>query len=228
MSVNFVSIIAKPKITITTNPFLVSSPLLFFSNKTKMKPSILTAFSSMSYDKELAAAKKAASLAARLCQARSLSLPLPVFLCLCTPRGYVVLKLGLFGFFVLCCSLLKDCVGWFRSVRSLFEHDPDAEFVVWVMPSFWKFWNPCIFSFLCGLYLLLLCGGFGGYKVLYLEHDPESWLCFYSCGEFGFYFLVKTLFLVIIFILFREILDGWLKGGKREEMETVEWKACYS
>jgi hypothetical protein len=42
--------------------------------------------------------------------------------------------------------LLKDCVGWFCSVRSLFEHDPDAEFVVWVMPSFWKFWNPC-FSF---------------------------------------------------------------------------------
>uniref|UniRef100_A0A6M2ETJ8 3'(2'),5'-bisphosphate nucleotidase n=1 Tax=Populus davidiana TaxID=266767 RepID=A0A6M2ETJ8_9ROSI len=68
MSINFVSIIAKPKITITTNPFLVSSPLLFFSNKTKTKPSILTAFSSMSYDKELAAAKKAASLAARLCQ----------------------------------------------------------------------------------------------------------------------------------------------------------------
>lgn len=145
MSINFVSIIAKPKITITTNPFLVSSPLLFFSNKTKTKPSILTAFSSMSYDKELAAAKKAASLAARLCQARSLSLPLPAFLCLCTPRGYVVLRLGLFGFFVLCFSLLKDCVGWFCSVRSLFEHDPDAEFVVWVMPSFWKFWNPCIF-----------------------------------------------------------------------------------
>ncbi|KAJ6996385.1 hypothetical protein NC653_013097 [Populus alba x Populus x berolinensis] len=92
MSINFLSIIAKPKITLTTNPFLVSSPLLFFSNKTKTKPSILTAFSSMSYDKELAAAKKAASLAARLCQARSLSLPLPVFLCLCTPRGYKVQK----------------------------------------------------------------------------------------------------------------------------------------
>ncbi|KAG6773450.1 hypothetical protein POTOM_020728 [Populus tomentosa] len=118
MSINFVSIIAKPKINITTNPFLVSSPLLFFSNKTKTKPSILTAFSSMSYDKELAAAKKAASLAARLCQARSLSLPLPVFLCLCTPRGYVVLRLGLFGFFVLCFSLLKDCVGWFWSLIS--------------------------------------------------------------------------------------------------------------
>jgi 3'(2'), 5'-bisphosphate nucleotidase/inositol polyphosphate 1-phosphatase len=87
---NLVSIIAKPEITITKNPFLVSSPLLFFSNKTKSKTSIPRVLSSsMSYNKELAAAKKAVSLAARLCQVKSLSLPLPVFL---------FRKLGLFGF----------------------------------------------------------------------------------------------------------------------------------
>ncbi|KAG5245069.1 SAL1 phosphatase [Salix suchowensis] len=63
MSIYFVGFIAKPKITITKNSFLLS-----FSNITKTKPSILTTFCSMSYDKELAAAKKAASLAARLCQ----------------------------------------------------------------------------------------------------------------------------------------------------------------
>ncbi|KAH8502662.1 hypothetical protein H0E87_014097 [Populus deltoides] len=66
---NLVSIIAKPEITITKNPYLVSSPLLFFSNKTKSETSIpRVLFSSMSYNKELAAAKKAVSLAARLCQ----------------------------------------------------------------------------------------------------------------------------------------------------------------
>jgi hypothetical protein len=102
----------------------------------------------MSYDKELAAAKKAASLAARLCQARSLSLPLPAFLCLCTPRGYVVLRLGLFGFFVLCFSLLKDCVGWFvwdlylsmtQMLNLLFEWCPHFEnFEIHVF--FFSFW----------------------------------------------------------------------------------------
>uniref|UniRef100_A0A6N2KUG9 3'(2'),5'-bisphosphate nucleotidase n=1 Tax=Salix viminalis TaxID=40686 RepID=A0A6N2KUG9_SALVM len=63
MSINFVGFIAKPKITLTKNPFHLS-----FSINTTTKPFILATFCSMSYDKELAAAKKAASLAARLCQ----------------------------------------------------------------------------------------------------------------------------------------------------------------
>jgi hypothetical protein len=48
----------------------------------------------MSYNKELAAAKKAVSLAARLCQVKSLSLPLPVSFSFL----YFFRKLGLFGF----------------------------------------------------------------------------------------------------------------------------------
>jgi hypothetical protein len=48
----------------------------------------------MSYNKELAAAKKAVSLAARLCQVKSLSLPLPVSFSFL----YFFWKLGLFGF----------------------------------------------------------------------------------------------------------------------------------
>jgi 3'(2'), 5'-bisphosphate nucleotidase/inositol polyphosphate 1-phosphatase len=92
---NLVSITAKPEITITKNPYLVSSPLLFFSNKTKSETSIpRVLFSSMSYNKELAAAKKAVSLAARLCQVKSLSLPLPVSFSFL----YFFWKLGLFGF----------------------------------------------------------------------------------------------------------------------------------
>ncbi|XP_015572992.1 SAL1 phosphatase-like [Ricinus communis] len=59
--------IAKPKITNSKSPFL--APLLFSNTKTSLvsfRP--LSVSSSMSYEKELAAAKKAASLSARLCK----------------------------------------------------------------------------------------------------------------------------------------------------------------
>ncbi|OAY36111.1 SAL1 phosphatase [Manihot esculenta] len=71
ISINGLSLsIAKPKIAFTKNPFLI--PLFFSNPKTSSSSSSQVAlrpvFSSMSYDKELAAAKKAASLSARLCQ----------------------------------------------------------------------------------------------------------------------------------------------------------------
>lgn len=69
-----------PKITITKP--LVSS---LFSKRGSLVVTVAAAsFSSMSYDKELAAARKAASLAARLCQA-SLSLALAFLSCMPCP-----------------------------------------------------------------------------------------------------------------------------------------------
>jgi hypothetical protein len=69
-----------PKITITKP--IVSS---LFSKRGSLVVTVAAAsFSSMSYDKELAAARKAASLAARLCQA-SLSLSLALAFLSCMP-----------------------------------------------------------------------------------------------------------------------------------------------
>jgi hypothetical protein len=72
-----------PKITITKP--IVSS---LFSKRGSLVVTVAAAsFSSMSYDKELAAARKAASLAARLCQASlSLSLSLSLFFLVCLAR----------------------------------------------------------------------------------------------------------------------------------------------
>ncbi|KAJ9177821.1 hypothetical protein P3X46_012993 [Hevea brasiliensis] len=71
ISINGLSLsVVKPKIAFTKSPYLV--PLFFHNPKTSSSSPSQVALrpvsSSMSYDKELAAAKKAASLSARLCQ----------------------------------------------------------------------------------------------------------------------------------------------------------------
>ena len=69
---------SKPK-SANTHSALLPQPLFFFSRRASLLVTAATAFSPMSYDKELAAAKKAASLAATLCQA-SLSLSLYIYI----------------------------------------------------------------------------------------------------------------------------------------------------
>ncbi|PRQ49417.1 hypothetical protein RchiOBHm_Chr2g0121711 [Rosa chinensis] len=74
---------AIPKIPHSSNPKITSSfsNSFLFSSNSKPKRVFSSIRASMSYEKELAAAKKAASVAARLCQALlSLSLFQPFLL----------------------------------------------------------------------------------------------------------------------------------------------------
>jgi hypothetical protein len=74
-----------PKITYLSTPKITITNI--FSKRASLVAIVAAAasFSSMSYDTELAAAKKAASLAARLCQA-PLSLSLSFFFLVCLAR----------------------------------------------------------------------------------------------------------------------------------------------